>query len=128
MKEKKVIQAYINNFRRKFTQYLKPDIGLACKIYPAEKNGAIIEFNIGPNIENDDTYVTISGSVQSALESIKQNAFGGELDGFVFRGTNAIIDSNRIIFIKDDSEQEWNTFAVEKDIASIINLPDKEKS
>ena len=123
MISKKNIQEYINNFRRGLTPFLKPGIGLACNIYPAETGGAILEFTIAPEIENDDIYKQTNPSLGNALSKIEQRAFGGELDGFSFGGTNVILEGNRIIFIKDDTVDEWNDNAAQNDVSSVLNKP-----
>ncbi len=120
MKDRKVIQEYVNNFRRRIAQFLKPGIGLTCNVYPAESGGAILEFALGPGIENDDTYREVSPTVSRALSQINQRAFGGNLDGFVFTGTNVILEENRIIFIKDDSPTEWSDNAARNDLTRAL--------
>ncbi len=123
MKDKKTIQTYVNNFRRRLSPHLKPGVGVSCSVHPAEEGGAILEFSLGPSIENTDKYQEISTTVSGALTSIPQNAFGGNLAGFRFAGTNVIMEKDRIIFIKDDSPSEWGDDAAEKDILSILSKP-----
>ena len=123
MTNKKNIQKYINNFRRRLTPYLKPGIGLSCNIYPAETGGAILEFTIAPEIENDDIYKPTSPSIGRALSNIEQRAFGGNLDGFSFGGTNVILEGNRILFIKDDTAAEWSDNAAQNDVSRVLNNP-----
>lgn len=120
MKDKKTIQTYVNNFRRRLSPYLKPGIGLSCNVHPAEEGGAILEFSFGPSLENDDDYQVASTTVSGALASIPQHAFGGNLEGFNFAGTNVIMEKDRIIFIKDDSPSEWSDAAAEKDVSKIL--------
>jgi len=120
MDDKAVIQTYINNFRRRITSLLKPDIGLACNVFSTEKGGAILEFKIAPGIKNEDIYINTSASVQSALINIEQHAFGGNLNGFTFNGTNVVMEQDRIIIIKDDTLKEWSDSAAEYDIQRII--------
>ena len=125
MTNKTVIQEYINNFRRRIAQFLKPGIGLACNIYPAHSGGAILEFMIEPRIENDDNYMDISPTVTDALSKIKQRAFGGNLRGFIFSGTNVILEENRIILIKDESSDEWSDNAAQRDVDRVLWRPEK---
>jgi hypothetical protein len=121
MKSKETIQAYINNFRRRIARFLKPGVGIACGVYPAESGGAILEFALGPGIENDDLYKDVSPTVGAALAQINQRAFGGNLGGFTFAGTNVILEDNRIIFIKDDSPDEWSDQAAQQDVARLVS-------
>lgn len=123
MKDKKIIQEYINNFRRRIAQFLKPGIGLTCHVYPAESGGAILEFTMGPGIANDDIYKDTSSTTSRALPQIKQRAFGGNFDAFIFTGTNMILEENRIIFIKDDSLAEWSDSTAARDINKLLQPP-----
>lgn len=120
MIDRSTIQAYINNFRRRLAPFLKPGIGLICFVHPAERNGAILEFQIGPGIENDDNYSPVSPTLGRALSGIQQRAFGGNLEGFTFAGTNVILEADRIILIKDASGSEWDDAAAERDVRSVL--------
>ncbi len=117
---KKKYQSYINNFRRRLAQYLKPGFGLLCNIYPSDDGGAILEFVIGANIENDDIYKESNNTLGAALSNIKQRAFGGNLEGFSFGGTNTILENNRIIYIKESNPIEWNDNAAEREVKALI--------
>lgn len=121
MKNTKTIQAYINNFRRHLSPYLKPNIGLSCKVYPAEGSGAILEFTIGPSIANDDEFMPIEHTVNDALAKIPQRAFSGNLGGFLFGGTNVVMEDKRIILIKGGNDDtEWNDEAALSDVKRIL--------
>ena len=125
MTDKKIIQEYINNLRRRIAQFLKPGIGLTCSVYRAESGGAVLEFSIGPGVENDDIYKEVSPSLSQVLSKIKQSAFGGNLDGFVFSATNMILEENRIIVIKDDTLSEWTDSAAQRDVTRLLRNPRK---
>ena len=114
------VQAYINNFRRRIAPFLRPGMGLHCNVYPASSGGAVLVFRVGPNVENDDEYQSAYPSLGSALSQIEQRAFGGNLEGFTFGGTNVILEEDRIIFIKDGSLTEWSDSAAEKDVQSVL--------
>lgn len=120
MIQKNIIQSYINNFRRRIAAYLRPGVGLSCIVHPSESDGAILEFQLGPAIENDDVYRNVAATIGKALSGIEQRAFGGNLDGFHFGGTNLILEPNKIILIKDESESEWNDSAAEKDVERVV--------
>jgi hypothetical protein len=126
MIDRKTIQNYINSFRVHLSRYLKPGTGVVCKVYPAERGGAILEFSLGPGIQNDDIYQETSATVGTALSGIPQKAFGGNLEGFAFGGTNTIMEGNRIIFIKDDSLREWGEDAALNDVQKL--LPKKSRA
>ncbi len=120
MTDKKIIQKYINNFRRRLTPFLKPGIGLSCNIFPAEAGGAILEFTIAPEIANDDIYKELSPSLGRALSNVEQKGFGGNLDGFSFGGTNVMLEGNRVILIKDNQLEEWSDNAAQNDVARVF--------
>ncbi|MBC8412658.1 MAG: hypothetical protein ISR96_03790 [Nitrospira sp.] len=119
--DKKKYQGYINNFRRRLAQYLKPGFGLLCNVYPSDDGGAILEFVIGVNAENDDVYKESSKTLGAALSNIEQRAFGGNLEGFSFGGTNTILENNRIIYIKEANPNEWSDSAAKKEVKVIIS-------
>ena len=102
-------------------QFLKPGIGLACNIYPSDDGGAILEFLIGEVTENDDRYKESSKSLGAALANIEQRAYGGNLEGFNFGGTNTILETNRIIYIKESNPNEWSDSAAQKDVQGLVN-------
>ncbi len=120
MKDKKTIQKYVKNFRRRLLSHLKLGVGLTCDIHPAEEGGAILEFFYGSGIENDDRYKEASATVSAALSSIAQHAFSGNLEGFKFSGTNVVLEKDRIILIKDDSPTEWSVAAAKNDVFKIL--------
>ena len=120
MIDRKTIQKYVNSFRVHLSRHLKPEIGLICKVYPADKGGAIVEFSLGPNVQNDDIYQEASATIGAALSKVPQRAFGGNLEGFVFGGTNTIMEGNRIVFIKDDSPSEWSEEAALNDVQKLL--------
>jgi hypothetical protein len=116
------IQSYINNFRRHLSRYLKPRIGLSCKVYPVERPGAILEFQLGPDILNEDQYLPPYKSMSEALGELRQQAFGGNLAAFSFKGTNIILEENRLILIKGgDSPEEWDDRAAAADVKQIVS-------
>src|SRR5437867_2414573 len=114
------IQTYINNFRRRLAPHLRAGIGLTCLIYPAANGGAVLVFQIGPGVENDDIYQTESPTLGRALSNVEQHAFGGNIDGLSFGGTNTILERDKIILIKDGNSAEWSDDAAAKDVRSVL--------
>ena len=102
MEDKDIIQEYINNLRRELAKYLKPGIGVKIRVLPSEKPGGIVELYLGINQQNIDEMLPTSSSVNSALKTVSQKSFGGNLDAFNFQGTNTIMEPEKIIFIKGD--------------------------
>jgi hypothetical protein len=86
----------------------------------ARTEGAIIEITIGQGVINRDIYEKPYAKMAEALATIKQNAFGGNLRGFVFKGTNIILEPNRIILLKDDMPPEWSDHAAAKDVSAVL--------
>lgn len=120
MKKKKILQTYINNFRRHLTPNLRPGIGLACKVFPVKKDGAILEFTLGA-VENDDEYAVVSETVNVALENIQQKMVGGNLSGIKFGGTNISMESERIVLIKgEDDDSLWNDAGAKGDVQRLL--------
>lgn len=119
--DKQTIQKYINNFRRHLSNHLLPGIGLKAYIYPTFKDGVVLVFQLGKNLENDDVYKKTFSSMSEILNNkVKQNAFGGDITGITFSGTNTILENDRIIFIKDNSLDEWTDEASKKDISKLF--------
>ncbi|WP_143494869.1 MULTISPECIES: hypothetical protein [unclassified Pseudomonas] len=121
MTDKKIIQRYINNFRRKITPALRPGIGVKCIVHPATPGGAVLEFKFVKNGENDDQYKSNVPSLSKALSTVEQKAFGGNLEAFKFSGTNVILDPSKVIIIKDGNPSEWSEHQASKDVDSIFN-------
>lgn len=77
-------------------------------------------FRLGTGTENDDQYNSPSSSLGSALANIEQRAFGGNLEGVHFGGTNTILESDKLIFIKDGEASEWSDQAAAKDVKAVV--------
>ncbi|WP_395075858.1 hypothetical protein [Flavobacterium sp.] len=118
--EKDKIQLYLNNFRRLISPYLRKDINFKSIIYPAN-NGAIIELKFQITAPIKDEFRKNEESVTDSLKRINQHAFGGNLAGFIFSGTNIVMVEGRIIIIKDKEDIQWTEEQVKKDVEKIIN-------
>lgn len=100
MENKKTIHEYVNNFRRHLAPHLKPGIGLSCKIFPAEAEGAVFELTIGPSTSNEDLFEEPKDTVNSILEDVPQRMIGGNIGAIKFSGTSISMEPNRIVLIK----------------------------
>ncbi|MBU1208085.1 MAG: hypothetical protein KKH04_14340 [Proteobacteria bacterium] len=121
MHDYETIQAYVNNFRRHISPNLKPGIGLSCKIYPAQRGGAVLEFSIGPNIANEDHFEAAMESVNAILKVVPQRMVGGNIDALRFGGTNISMEPNRILIIKgEDIATLWSDEGAQSDVEKII--------
>lgn len=121
MRDRQVIQSYINNFRRHITSFLRPRVGIRAVVHPCVEDGAVIEFFLGPNIESDDEYSADRMNLAEVLAGIRQNFVGGNLGGVRFLGTNISLEPDRIMLIKEDSLDEWSDEKAKKDIESIVS-------
>ena len=122
MFKQEIIQEYVNNFRRNLSLYLKPGMGISLDIYPIESKGAILVFTLGLNINNKDIYMEREKKISDALKKIPQKAFGGNLDGFEFGGTNLIMQDTNIIIIKgEDNACYWNDVSAKEDVQRLIS-------
>ncbi|MDN3664389.1 hypothetical protein ACFFU1_11590 [Algibacter miyuki] len=117
---KETIQLYLNNFRRFISPYLRKDINFKSIIYPAN-DGAIVELKFQKTSPIKDEFRKKENSVTDSLKRINQHAFGGNLAGFKFSGTNLIMEEGRIIIIKDDNKTEWSIEQVKKDVEKLIH-------
>ena len=121
MNNAQALQRYINDFRRHLAPLLRPSIGLSCIAFPAKGQGAVLEFTMKPNIANDDHIQEATDTVNDALGKIEQHAFGGNLGGFLFGGTNVIMENERIILIKgDDQSSSWTDEAARDDVKHLL--------
>lgn len=121
MLDRSVLQGYVNNFRRHIGRYLKPGIGLRCDVYPVSAGGAVVAFHLGATEENDDTIHPASADFAEALSNVPQRAFGGNLSGISFHGTNTILEPDRMIFIKDDTSTQWRDSTAKGDVQRIVH-------
>ncbi len=102
---------------------------MACKVYPVEKEGAILEFVLGSDVENDDKYLTVKETVNAALKHVEQKMFGGNLDGIKFGGTNISMEPERIVLIKgEDNDSLWNDAGAKHDVQQILQSFKREQA
>lgn len=123
--ERQEIQNYINNFRRLFSQYLKPDVGIQSTVFPYDK-GSIIVYELGINLQNKDDIRSNSKEVFEALK--RTNLFENEKNEQtqLFLGTNIFLIKNKIVVIKDMNLNEWSEEKAKLDIDKILS-PNKDK-
>ena len=123
--DKQEIQNYINNFRRLFSRFLKPDVGIQSTVYPHDK-GSVIVYELGLNLKNKDDLRSSSKEITEALKrtNLFENEKGEQIHSFV--GTNILLIKNKIVVIKDDSAKEWTEEKAQLDIEKIIQ-PSKDR-
>jgi hypothetical protein len=117
--DRQEIQNYINNFRRLFSRFLKPDVGIQSTVYPYEK-GSVIVYELGLNIQNKDDLRSSSKEITEALKrtNLFENEKGEQNHSFI--GTNILLIKNKIVVIKDDNAKEWTEEKAQLDIEKII--------
>lgn len=123
--DKNLIQRYVNDFRIKLTPYLRPNIGIEIDIYNCGQEGAVLIIIFRPGGKSIDNEILTYERISDVLSSIKQNFFGGNIKGITFKGTNMMMDPERIIIIKDNSAAEWGDSKLNEDIGKIIQPPSK---
>ncbi len=117
MQDKKTIQTYINNFRRHVAPFLRPGIGMSCRVFPVRSEGAVLEFSLDPDAKNEDQYMPIEETVNAVLKKIEQRMVGGNIDAIKFGGTNISMEPNRIVLIKgEDTLSEWSDEGTTNDV------------
>jgi hypothetical protein len=128
VKEKDVLQRYINNVRRHLSKSLKPGIGLRAEVFPAEGPGAVVTLYLGADEKNIDTFKATSTSIAAALKNIKQNALAGDLANVNFGGTNLILEGNKVILIKgEDNPKLWTDVGSASDVGRILSTSSSSK-
>lgn len=118
--ERTTIQNYINNFRTHISRFLKENVGLKTIVYPYH-NGAVLIFEPGVNMPNNDEYKKEVPTINDAL--MKTNLFEKEILNLSisFSGTYRLPIPNKLIILKDDSESEWTSSKAEKDVKDFIH-------
>lgn len=117
--EKQDIQKYINNFRRLFSSYLKPNVGMQSTIFPFD-SGAILVIELNVNSLNKDDIRSASTDIYDAFK--RTNLFENDKDENLhsFAGTNIVLIKNKIVLIKDNNLSEWTLDKVKNDIEKIV--------
>lgn len=112
---------YLNNFRIALSKKLRPNVGVVSHVKPVSDGGAVIEVEFVHNKPSKDTIGKhVYPTLNAALKTVKQSALGGNLDGFIFQGTNALMEGNRIVLIKDGNSSEWSSEATDKDFSRVF--------
>lgn len=114
-------QAYINYFRSLAAPSLKPGSAIAANLYLAGSEGGIVVFHFTKNKLIHDRVHEGFSTLHEALKTIPQRAFGGNLEGFRFGGTNTIVEGDRVIFIKDANPSQWSLEAAKHDATKVVD-------
>jgi len=106
---------YCEKFISKHRMILRPDLNYDMVAIVSEKEGSLIffDFKEGPRRLR---YEQIEEPIAMALMRLPQRAFGGNLSGVKFSGTNVVREENRLIIIKGaNSRKAWSKEEAVKD-------------
>ena len=122
MEDKKVIQTYVNNFRRHLSRSLKKGVGLKSTAFPSKGEGGVLELKIGANLPNEDEFAEVHESVNDVMRFIPQRLIRENIDSVKFSGTNISMEPDRIIIVKgEDDFALWDDEGALDDVNRIID-------
>ena len=94
---------------------LRPDLNYYIQAIVSRKEGSLLFFEFKEG-KGDFGYKQIDEPIAKALMDLPQRAFGGDLSGVKFAGTNIVRESNKLIIIKgDNSPNAWSKTEAYKD-------------
>ena len=117
--DKEIIQKYLNNLRRLLSPYLQPNIAFQIRVYPFNE-GAIIVITFGYNMANQDSFIMDSASFVEARNKVNLLELNGFGEGVHFGGTNIFMNANRIVLIKDFTDNEWTEQKAQEDVLKFL--------
>lgn len=106
---------YLNNFRIFLSQYLKTSVGIRTISYPYN-TGCVIVITLGYYITKDET--RSANSLHDALQ--KTTLFANIPDSLEVHGTSISLTANKIVIIKNNTENLWTEDAANEDVQRII--------
>ncbi|CAG35050.1 hypothetical protein [Desulfotalea psychrophila] len=122
MKDRNIINKYIEKIQKVLKPRLRRDIGMNIIVYPAKMQGGVVEVKLESGLQDDysvkDTYETVN----EILKVVPQRLVSGNIDGVTFGGTNISMEENRILFIKGE-DTDWSEGDADKDIGKVLNPP-----
>ncbi len=107
---------YLNNFRIFLSQYLKTSVRIRTISYPYNE-GCVIVITLGYDIQTRDE-TTNANSLHEALQ--KTTLFENIPDSFDIHGTSISLTANKIVIIKNNTENLWTEDAANEDVQRII--------
>jgi hypothetical protein len=110
-----VIRRYCDEFISKHKAILRPDLNYDILAIVSKKEGSLlfIEFKEG---KRQLKYELTDEPIGKVLMLLPQKAFGGDLTGVRFAGTNIVREGNKLILIKgDNSSKAWSQMEAKKD-------------
>ena len=119
---KEDFQNYFYEFKKIHRLILNPKFGYKVKAFVSKQQGSMIFFSFEEGSDEFVSYEIIDGKIGAALHKTPQKAFGGNLEGISFGGTNIIREANHLIFIKgDNTKNAWTSEKAQKDAWQEIN-------
>ncbi|KQR93281.1 hypothetical protein ASG01_08775 [Chryseobacterium sp. Leaf180] len=119
--ERSTIIRYTNTFRKIISQYLKNSIGIKIEIYNCGNEGAVLNIKLQSNQLSGDVEKGNYNNILYVLNLLDQRHITGDLSNVSFKGTNTMMERDRVIIIKDCSNSEWSEFAAKKDVMKLVN-------
>lgn len=113
---------YFREFKIIHRTILNPKYGYRIKAFASKQQGSLIFFSFEEGADEFSSYKVIDDRIGAALREIPQKAFGGNLEGINFGGTNIIREADRLILIKgDNTKNAWSTEEAQKDARIEVN-------
>jgi hypothetical protein len=118
----KDFEEYGSSFMENIKSILRPGIEAEVTSYLSKVDGSLIYFQLRPGKITFGFKELENGKrISEALKEIPQRAFGGDLSGIRFGGTNTIIEDNKIIFIKGGNTKDiWSKEMAMEDSKKLI--------
>lgn len=123
MRNKTWLKNYAKFFKNRLSENLKPGITITANLFPVEKEGAVIEFILGKEKEEEYKFMPTRSSINDVIKGISQNLVTGDISNIKFAGTNISLEGNRIIVIKgEDNSSSWDGQGAKEDYVKIMGL------
>jgi hypothetical protein len=126
MKSKDIAREYVNNFRRHLSHFLKPGMSLRSEIILVKDGGGIVRFSFTTK-GSEDNFRPIVKTMPEALKTFEIKNFG-DGQGFVFSGTNMVLEGDSIYLIKGEEISVWSDEGAKEDVNRILDAARKHSS
>jgi len=122
MNKKSKLEKYIELFNRKIAEYLSNNVSTNTVIHPVLEEGAVFEVFLNQDGDESIVFTKPSKTVGHVLQNIPQNMYEGAPEYVQFKGTNLLLEDNRIIIIKsEDSNEAWSGIQIDNDVSRVIS-------
>ena len=122
MNKKSKLEKYIELFNRKIAEYLSNNVSINTVVHPVLEEGAVFEVFLNQDGDKSIVFTKPSKTVGHVLQNIPQNMYEGAPEHVQFKGTNLLLEDNRIIIIKsEDSNEAWTGIQIDNDVSRVIS-------